>query len=147
ADAAEVAARTPSFGAGAVAPSAVDTAAAGPAAAVSWAEPPLGILIGGSPGPAEALGRPEERAPVRVAAQPIRVGRGTCLVVLPSWRPAIAVSVPTEQLLSATGLDLEQLAGAQLTVLMNPAALHDRELELHGWEPGPAGRPRRGGRT
>ncbi|MFF4921926.1 hypothetical protein ACFY4B_15210 [Kitasatospora sp. NPDC001261] len=158
ADAAEVAARTPSFGtgigggAGAAAPSAVDTgavdaAAVGPAAAVSWAEPPLGILIGGSPGPAEALGRPEERAPVRVAAQPIRVGRGTCLVVLPSWRPAIAVSVPTEQLLSATGLDLEQLAGAQLTVLMNPAALHDRELELHGWEPGPAGRPRRGGRT
>ncbi|WP_416875999.1 hypothetical protein [Kitasatospora sp. SC0581] len=152
ADAAEVAARTPSFGAGAVAPSAVDTGAVdtgavGSAAAVSWAEPPLGILIGGSPGPAEALGRPEERAPVRVAAQPIRVGRGTCLVVLPSWRPAIAVSVPTEQLLSATGLDLEQLAGAQLTVLMNPAALHDRELELHGWEPGPAGRPRRGGRT
>ncbi|MFE7590141.1 hypothetical protein ACFU6K_12120 [Kitasatospora sp. NPDC057512] len=153
-DAAEVAARVPSFGAGtgAVAPSAVDaaaldTVAVGSAAAVSWAEPPLGILIGGSPGPAEALGRPEERAPVRVAAQPIRVGRGTCLVVLPSWRPAIAVSVPTEQLLSATGLDLEHLAGAQLTVLMNPAALHDRELELHGWEPGPAGRPRRGGRT
>ncbi|MFE7526155.1 hypothetical protein ACFU7Y_10575 [Kitasatospora sp. NPDC057542] len=122
-------------------------AATGPAAGASWAEPPLGILIGGSPVPAEGLGRPEERAPVRVAAEPIRVGHGTCLVVLPSWRPAIAVSVSTEQLLSATGLGFEQLAGAQLTVLMNPAALHDRELELHGWESAPAGRTRRGRRT
>ncbi|MFF4385105.1 hypothetical protein [Kitasatospora sp. NPDC001547] len=118
-----------------------------PSAGASWAEPPLGILIGGSPGPAEAPGRPEEREPVRVAARPIRVGLGTCLVVLPSWRPAIAVSVPTDQLLSATGLGFEQLADARLTVLMNPAALHDRELELHGWEPAPAGRARRGGRA
>ncbi|MFI2612842.1 hypothetical protein [Kitasatospora sp. NPDC018619] len=129
------------------APGSATGSATGSAAGDPRAEPPLGILIGGSPGPAEALGRPEERAPVRVTAQPIRVGRGTCLVVLPSWRPAIAVSVPTEQLLSATGLGVEQLAGARLTVLMNPAALHDRELELHGWEPAPAGRPRRGARA
>ncbi|MGW7447979.1 hypothetical protein [Kitasatospora sp. NPDC054795] len=131
-------------------PAAVDRSAVdstdGPSAGASWAEPPLGILIGAGPGPTEALGRPEERAPVRVAARPIRVGRGTCLVVLPSWRPAIAVSVPTEQLLSATGLAADRLVGAPLTVLMNPAALHDRELELHGWEPGPATRTRRGGR-
>ncbi|MFD4656668.1 hypothetical protein ACFWP2_13695 [Kitasatospora sp. NPDC058444] len=126
--------------------SAVVDAAIGHSAGASWAEPPLGILIGAGPGPAEVFGRPEERAPVRVAARPIRVGRGTCLVVLPSWRPAIAVSVSTEQLLSATGLGFDQLIGARLTVLMNPAALHDRELELHGWEPGPAGRSRRGGR-
>ncbi|GAB7183085.1 hypothetical protein ATKI12_2916 [Kitasatospora sp. Ki12] len=109
-------------------------------------EAPLGILIGGSPGQSEALGRPEERAPVRVAAEVIRAGRGTSLVVLPSWRPAIAVSVPTDQLLSATGLGSGRLVGARLTVLMNPGALHDRELELHGWEAGPAPRPRRGGR-
>ncbi|MFF7995872.1 hypothetical protein ACFZDG_39645 [Kitasatospora xanthocidica] len=109
-------------------------------------EPPLGILIGGSPGQSEALGRPEERAPVRVVAEVIRAGRGTSLVVLPSWRPAIAVSVPTDQLLSATGLGFERLAGTRLTVLMNPGALHDRELELHGWEAGPLPRPRRGGR-
>ncbi|MFJ7912307.1 hypothetical protein [Kitasatospora sp. NPDC096204] len=153
AGAAELAAQGPSFGAGqeVLGFTAVDAVTAtGPAAGTSWTDPPLGILIGGSPGPAEALGRPEERAPVRVAARPIRVGRGTCLVVLPSWRPAIAVSVPTEQLLSATGLGSEQLVGARLTVLMNPAALHDRELELHGWEPapaGPAGRTRRGGRA
>ncbi|MFE6055148.1 hypothetical protein ACFQ6N_30740 [Kitasatospora sp. NPDC056446] len=108
-------------------------------------EPPLGILIGGSPGQPETVGWPEERAPVRVAAEPIRVGRGTSLVVLPSWRPAIAVSVSTEQLLSATGLGFEQLADARLTVLMNPGALHDRELELHGWQPVPASRGRRGG--
>ncbi|MFD5437794.1 hypothetical protein ACFWJ4_37285 [Kitasatospora sp. NPDC127067] len=135
-------------------PAAVDRSAvdgtvgpsAGASAGASWAEPPLGILIGAGPGPTEALGRPEERAPVRVAARPIRVGRGTCLVVLPSWRPAIAVSVPTDQLLSSTGLAADQLVGAPLTVLMNPAALHDRELELHGWEPGPAARTRRGGR-
>ncbi|MFJ6622978.1 hypothetical protein ACIQOW_36045 [Kitasatospora sp. NPDC091335] len=132
-------------------PATTDSAAVGPAAVEStagtrWAEPQLGILIGGSPGQADALGRPEERAPVRVAARPIRVGRGTCLVVLPSWRPAIAVSVSTELLLSATGLGFGQLADARLTVLMNPGALHDRELELHGWESGPAGRPRRGGR-
>ena len=110
------------------------------------AVPPLGILIGGSPVQPEAVGRPEERTPVRVAAEPIRVGRGTSLVVLPSWRPAIAVSVPTEQLVLETGLTAEQLTGARLTVRMNPGALHDRELDLHGWEPGPHGRPRRGGR-
>lgn len=150
------AAQEPSFGAGAPgtpgapggldAGSAVVDAAVGHSAGTSWAEPPLGILIGAGPGPAELFGRPEERAPVRVAARPIRVGRGTCLVVLPSWRPAIAVSVSTEQLLSATGLAFDQLVDARLTVLMNPAALHDRELELHGWEPAPAGRSRRGGR-
>ncbi|MGW2376607.1 hypothetical protein [Kitasatospora sp. NPDC001683] len=112
----------------------------------SRAVPPLGILIGGSPVQPEAVGRPEERTPVRAAAEPIRVGRGTSLVVLPSWRPAIAVSVSTEQLVVETGLTVEQLTGAQLTVLMNPWALHDRELDLHGWEPGPPGRPRRGGR-
>ncbi|MFJ3218069.1 hypothetical protein ACIPLC_19355 [Kitasatospora sp. NPDC086801] len=110
------------------------------------AETPLGILIGGSPNQPEAVGRPEERAPIRVTAEPVRIGRGTSLIVLPSWRPAIAVSVPTEQLLSATGLAFEQLADAQLTVLMNPCALHDRELDLHGWESGPGGRARRGGR-
>ncbi|MFD8707120.1 hypothetical protein ACFV1W_31790 [Kitasatospora sp. NPDC059648] len=117
-----------------------------------WAVPPLGILIGGSPVQPEAVGRPEERTPVRVAAEPVRVGRGTSLVVLPSWRPAIAVSVSTEQLVEETGLAVEQLTGARLTVRMNPWALHDRELDLHGWEPGPTGptglhrRPRRGGR-
>ncbi|MFJ9773884.1 hypothetical protein ACIRVF_22025 [Kitasatospora sp. NPDC101157] len=116
------------------------------------AVPPLGILIGGSPVQPEAVGRPEERTPVRVAAEPVRVGRGTSLVVLPSWRPAIAVSVSTEQLVEETGLTVEQLTGARLTVRMNPWALHDRELDLHGWEPGPTGtaaptgRPRRAGR-
>ncbi|MFJ2867202.1 hypothetical protein [Kitasatospora sp. NPDC087314] len=121
------------------APSAVDSD-------MARAETPLGILIGGSPNQPEAVGRPEERAPVRVTAEPVRIGRGTSLIVLPAWRPAIAVSVPTEHLLSATGLAYERLADAQLTVLMNPCALHDRELDLHGWESGPAGRVRRGGR-
>ncbi|MGA5823850.1 hypothetical protein ACPC54_39120 [Kitasatospora sp. NPDC094028] len=120
--------------------------AGGPGAGPGRAEPPLGILISAGPGQSETVGRPEERAPVRVAAHAVRVGRGTSLVVLPSWRPAIAVSVPTEQLLSATGLAVEQLGAARLTVLMNPGALHDRELELHGWESAPAGRGRRGGR-
>ncbi|WP_371518912.1 hypothetical protein [Kitasatospora sp. NBC_01300] len=130
----------PVGGTGAVAaPSAADPGAA-------RAETPLGILIGGSPNQPEAVGRPEERAPIRVTAEPVRIGRGTSLIVLPSWRPAIAVSVPTEQLMSATGLAFEQLADAQLTVLMNPCALHDRELDLRGWESGPGGRPRRGGR-
>ncbi|KJS58041.1 hypothetical protein [Streptomyces rubellomurinus] len=121
-------------------------AGAGPGAGLGRAEPPLGILISSGPGQPEAAGRPEERAPVRVAAHTVRVGRGTSLVVLPSWRPAIAVSVPTEQLLSATGLTVERLGTARLTVLMNPGALHDRELDLHGWESTPSGRGRRGGR-
>lgn len=113
-----------------------------PAGTAAQAETPLGILIGAGPHQPEAVGRPEERTPVRVTAEPVRIGRGTSLVVLPSWRLAIAVSVPTEQLLSATGLTYEQLAGAQLTVMMNPGALHDRELDLHGWQ---AARGRRGG--
>ncbi|MER6400160.1 hypothetical protein ABT263_29585 [Kitasatospora sp. NPDC001603] len=110
------------------------------------AETPLGILIGSTPQLPEAVGRPEERRPVRVAAEPVRIGRGTSLVILPGWRPAIAVSVSTDHLLSATGLALDQLASAQLSVLINPGALHDRELDLHGWQVGPAGRAgRRGG--
>ncbi len=70
----------------------------------------------------------------------VRPGRGTCLVVLPSWRPAIAVSVPTEQLLHATGLGFDDLAGAELSVLIDPDALHDRELAMHGWRSGSAAR-------
>ncbi|MFB7618852.1 hypothetical protein [Kitasatospora sp. NPDC056181] len=138
-------------------PSAVppDAAPAVPAAAglfgeavPAMAETPLGILIGGTPNLPDTVGRPEERQPVRVKAELVRVGRGTVLVVLPSWRPAIAVSVPTDHLLQATGLDLGRLADAQLSVLINPGALHDRELDLHGWQSGPAGRPgRRGGRS
>ncbi|WP_406198662.1 hypothetical protein OH807_14970 [Kitasatospora sp. NBC_01560] len=111
-------------------------------------ETPLGILIGASPNLPEPVGRPEERQPVRVAAELVRVGRGTVLVVLPAWRPSIAVSVPTEHLLHATGLGPDRLAEAQLSVLINPGALHDRELNLHGWQVGPAERgARRGGRT
>ncbi|MEV6972306.1 hypothetical protein [Kitasatospora sp. NPDC093806] len=111
------------------------------------AAPPLGILISGSPTPPEPAPHLAERPAVRTAAELIRPGRGTCLVVLPAWRPAIAVSVPTEQLLSATGLAFEGLAEAQLSVVINPDALHDRELELRDWQAGPAGRPgRRGGR-
>ncbi|MFE6865524.1 hypothetical protein ACFVFS_03125 [Kitasatospora sp. NPDC057692] len=123
---------------------------------VAGPEAPLGVLIGGTPNPPEAAGRPgsagvpgrpEERPAVRAAAELVRLGRGTCLVVLPAWRPAIAVSVPTEHLLSATGLAFERLAGAQLSVVINPAALHDRELELRDWQAGPPGRAgRRGGR-
>ncbi|MFJ9953498.1 hypothetical protein [Kitasatospora sp. NPDC091207] len=109
------------------------------------AETPLGILIGGTPHLPEAVGRPEERQPVRVAAEPVRIGRGTSLVILPAWRPAIAVSVSTDHLLSATGLAVDQLADAQLSVLINPGALHDRELDLHGWQAGPAGRTGRAG--
>ncbi|MEV7772490.1 hypothetical protein [Kitasatospora sp. NPDC086791] len=129
----------------AITPGTGTSPAGAPRAEAPHAEPPLGILIGGSPGQPGSVGRPEERVPVRVPAEPIRVGRGTSLVVLPSWRPAIAVSVSTEQLLAATGLSFAQLPGSRLTVLMNPSALHDRELELHGWEPCPAARGRRGG--
>ncbi|MEV7778805.1 hypothetical protein [Kitasatospora sp. NPDC088351] len=108
-------------------------------------ETPLGILIGGTPNLPEAVGRPEERQPVRVTADLIRIGPGTCLVVLPDWRPAIAVSVPTEQLLTTTGLGYDELADARLSVLISPGALHDRELDLHDWRAG-SGPGRRGGR-
>ncbi|GAA2800217.1 hypothetical protein RMN57_14680 [Kitasatospora sp. CM 4170] len=113
--------------------------AGGGGAASAGAETPLGILIGGTPH------LPEEHRSTRVTAELIKVGRGTVLVVLPAWRPAIAVSVPTEQLLHATGLGFDRLAGSQLSVLINPDALHDRELDLHGWQAGPTGRPGRRG--
>ncbi|GGV12596.1 hypothetical protein GCM10010495_27700 [Kitasatospora herbaricolor] len=105
-------------------------------------ETPLGILIGGTPNLPEPENRPQERRYVLAEARMIRPGRGTSLVVLPSWRPAIAVSVPTEQLLAATGLEYGQLPCAVLSVFINPEALHDRELGLHGWRVRPA---RRGG--
>ncbi|MFD5087141.1 hypothetical protein ACFWOG_31445 [Kitasatospora sp. NPDC058406] len=111
------------------------------------AETPLGILIGGTPNLPETAGRPEERPTLRASAELVRLGRGTCLVILPAWRPAIAVSVPTEHLLAATGLAYEQLADTPLSVVINPGALHDRELELREWQAGPTGRQgRRGGR-
>ncbi|MEU9130318.1 hypothetical protein AB0D08_19790 [Kitasatospora sp. NPDC048540] len=95
---------------------------------------PLGVLIGASPAHLEVAAQSSGRPPLRVAATLVRAGRGTSLVVLPSWRAAIVVSVPTELLLAATGLVFEQLAGVRLSVLINPDALHDRELDLHGWK-------------
>ncbi|MDH6578787.1 hypothetical protein [Kitasatospora sp. MAP5-34] len=98
---------------------------------------PMGILIGASPTYSEPPAQPEDRHPRRVPARVVRVGRGTSLVVLPSWRAAIAVSVPTDLLVRATGLSADRLAGAQLSALMNPDALHDRELDLHDWQSEP----------
>ncbi|MFC5667647.1 hypothetical protein ACFP3U_32355 [Kitasatospora misakiensis] len=123
------------------------------AARAATTEAPLGVLIGGTPQPPDASGRPgwpghpEERPTVRATAEIVRLGRGTCMVVLPAWRPAIAVSVPTERLLNATGLAYEQLADARLSVVINPGALHDRELDLRDWQAAPPGRVgRRDGR-
>ncbi|WP_405013235.1 hypothetical protein [Kitasatospora sp. NBC_01539] len=103
--------------------------AAGQSATGADDGPPLGILIGGS---AQAAVAASGRA-VRVAARLVRRRSGTCLVVLPSWREAIAVAVPTEQLLTSTGLHADELADALLSVVINPDALHDRDLRLHGW--------------
>lgn len=103
----------------------------------SEAGAPLGILIGGTPGRAEAAPQSRTEAARRVAARLLRVGRGTSLVVLPDWRSAIAVSVPTEQLLASTGFRFEELATARLSVLINPDALHDRELGLDEWRAEP----------
>ena len=115
-------------------------------AGLPYSEAPLGVLIGGTPKPVAQVSRPAAQRYVRVDARVIRPGRGTCLVVLPAWREAIAVSVPTERLLAATGLGGDELSGAELSVMINPAALHDRELALHGWRtgPAPATRGRRG---
>ncbi|WP_329564242.1 hypothetical protein [Kitasatospora sp. NBC_01266] len=109
--------------------------------------PPLGILIGGPRAVPGSVGRAEEQRCRRVTAQLIRVGRGTTLAVLPSWRPSIAISVPTELLLAATKLSFEELGRAELTVLINSDALHDRELRPREWQVTPehgAGRRRRG---
>lgn len=102
---------------------------------------PMGVLLGTAPHRTEPAARPDERQAVRVEARLVKLGRGTSLVVLPSWRAAIAVSVPTELLLEATGLDFEHLAAAELSVLIDPHALHDRELGLHGWRSGPLDGP------
>ncbi|WP_371481425.1 hypothetical protein [Kitasatospora sp. NBC_00315] len=128
----------------ATAPPAVQPAD-GPTGAHGSAEPagpetPLGILIGGTPNRPEPESRPAAERYVLVDARMVRPGRGSCLVVLPSWRPAIAVSVPTEQLMEATGLGFDQLPGAELSVLIDPEALHDRELGLHGWRTGSVAR-------
>ncbi|MFD7644073.1 hypothetical protein ACFV4P_25865 [Kitasatospora sp. NPDC059795] len=109
---------------------------------------PMGVLIGGSPGLVDAAGpgvaRVTER---RVSAQLLRFGSGTCQVVLPEWRPAIAVSVPTEQLQRSTGMTPEELRSALLSVVINPEAVHDRELGLRDWQAEvPVARGRRRGR-
>ncbi|MDH6126551.1 hypothetical protein [Kitasatospora sp. GP82] len=94
---------------------------------------PMGILIGASPTYAEPATASGALSPCRVPVELVRLSRGTSLVVLPSWRTAIAVSVPTDPLLAETGLTFDELSEARLTVLMNPDALHDRELELRDW--------------
>ncbi|MCC9308642.1 hypothetical protein LN042_16395 [Kitasatospora sp. RB6PN24] len=97
-------------------------------------EAPLGVLIG-SPRPSVPLGGARaEDSRRRIGAQLIKVRRGTTLAVLPAWRPSIAISVSTELLLDATGLSLAELAGAELTVVVNTEALHDRELRPRGWQ-------------
>ncbi|MBB4925607.1 hypothetical protein [Kitasatospora kifunensis] len=113
----------------------------------SGTEAPLGILIGGPRPMPTSAGRLEAQRSRRVTAQLIRVGRGTTLAVLPSWRPSIAISIPTESLLNATGLSYEELGRAELTVLINADALHDRELRPRDWQVTPdhgSGRRRRG---
>ncbi|PYC77499.1 hypothetical protein C7C46_18615 [Streptomyces tateyamensis] len=97
-------------------------------------EAPLGVLIG-SPRPAVvAAARTEELANRRVNAKIIKVGQGTTLAILPSWRSSIAISVPTELLVSSTGLTREELRQAELTVVVNLEALHDRELRPRDWQ-------------
>ncbi|KJK58956.1 hypothetical protein UK12_06785 [Saccharothrix sp. ST-888] len=94
----------------------------------------MGILIGASPTYAEPPSAQSSSAPRRVPVELVRLSRGTSLAVLPSWRTAIAVSVPTDLLLAATGLAFQELPEVRLTVLINPDALHDRELDLRGWQ-------------
>ncbi|PJN22897.1 hypothetical protein [Kitasatospora sp. CB02891] len=131
-----------------------DTAASGlvdaepESAPVSPVGVPMGVLIGGSLGPTDSAGPGVARtAERRVSAQLLRFGSGTCQVVLPEWRSAIAVSVPTEQLQRSTGMSPEELRSALLSVVINPEAVHDRELGLRDWQAEvPAARGRRRGR-
>ncbi|WP_035793759.1 hypothetical protein [Kitasatospora mediocidica] len=98
----------------------------------------MGILIGSAQRAPEPPVRAGDQRRRRVAAQVIKVGSGTTLAVLPSWRSSIAVSVPTELLLEATGLTRQELPEAELTVLINMDALHDRELRMRDWQVAPA---------
>ncbi|WP_354640561.1 hypothetical protein [Kitasatospora camelliae] len=98
----------------------------------------FGVLIAGSPAPPAAVAR-RRRAVSRVEARPMRIGRGTSLVVVPAWRESIAVSVPTASLVESTGLSLERLASARLSVLVDLGAVHDGELDAHGWRVEPDG--------
>ncbi|MDH6110558.1 hypothetical protein P3T36_006188 [Kitasatospora sp. MAP12-15] len=107
-----------------------------PVAPPAGAEARLGILLGSAQRAPEPPIRVGDQRRRRVAAQVIKVGTGTTLAVLPSWRTAIAVSVPTELLLEATGLSREELLEADLSVLINSDALHDRELRMRDWQVG-----------
>ncbi|MDH6137778.1 hypothetical protein P3T37_007211 [Kitasatospora sp. MAA4] len=97
----------------------------------------MGIMIGSAQRAPEPPVRAGDQRRRRVAAQVVKVGSGTTLAVLPSWRSSIAVSVPTELLLEATGLTRQELPEAELTVLINMDALHDRELRMRDWQVGP----------
>jgi hypothetical protein len=95
----------------------------------------LGVLIGLRERPAANSTTAPPAEPRRVAARVVRIGEGTCFAVLPEWRAAIAVPVATSVLLSTTGLEFDQLLGAELTVRIRPDALHDRELAAADWQP------------
>ncbi|TQF05316.1 hypothetical protein E6W39_27625 [Kitasatospora acidiphila] len=106
----------------------------GPEEPAVLSETPLGVLIG-SPRQSVPLGGARaEDSRRRVGAKLIKVGRGTTLAVLPAWRPSIAISVPTELLLETTGLSRAELAEAELSVVVNTEALHDRELRPRDWQ-------------
>jgi len=89
-----------------------------------------------APAPDGSGRRPIARAePRRLAARVVRVGADTCFVVLPEWRPAIAVPVPTTLLLVVTGLTRSELRGAELTALVRPDAVLDSDLAARDWRP------------
>lgn len=67
-------------------------------------------------------------------AMVIRVGPSTSHVIIPAWMHGqVALSVPTDQLLAATGLDRGTLAGVVLDVRADTVAVLDSDVRPSGW--------------
>ncbi|MEV5086023.1 hypothetical protein AB0K74_47640 [Streptomyces sp. NPDC056159] len=71
----------------------------------------------------------------RVRARVVRAGPYTAHVAIPAFVAGqITIPVQTFDLMSATGLSHQQLAGAELTVTANVSAIVDTDVDPHGWQ-------------
>ncbi|MFF7191809.1 hypothetical protein ACFZAR_43210 [Streptomyces sp. NPDC008222] len=72
-----------------------------------------------------------QRTPARV----VRVGAKTTHLAIPAWcNGQITVSVLTRNVIAVTGLDHDQLPGAELVVSANLAAVTDTDIDVHAFQ-------------
>lgn len=74
----------------------------------------------------------------------VRAGIDTAHLSIPAWcHGQITISVPTLNVMAATGLELHELRGAELLITANLAAVTDTEVDPHAFQVAHVGSIRR----